>query len=52
MQEMMHWLDRRFQYEPPAGEYPMIIERLRGTSARVSARILYRDTASDRKSVV
>jgi uncharacterized damage-inducible protein DinB len=46
LQEMMKWLDRRFNYEPPAGEYPMIVERLRGTPARVSARILYRDAAT------
>lgn len=35
MQQMTKWLDRRFDYEPPAGEYPMIVERLRGAPARV-----------------
>ena len=46
MQEMINWLDRRFNYEPPAGEFPMIVERLRGAPARVSARILYVRAAS------
>jgi uncharacterized damage-inducible protein DinB len=41
LQEMINWLDRRFNYEPPAGEFPMIVERLRGTPARVSARVLF-----------
>ncbi len=34
MQTMMKWLDRRFAYEAPAGEFPAILERLRGTPAR------------------
>jgi len=38
---MMRWLDRRFAYDPPAGEYPMIVERLRGTPARVADRMRY-----------
>lgn len=38
----MRWLDRRFAYDPPAGEYPMIIERLRGTPPRVADRMRYR----------
>jgi uncharacterized damage-inducible protein DinB len=38
---MMRWIDRRFAYEPPVGEYPMIIERLRGTAARVADRTRY-----------
>jgi len=41
MQFMSKWLDRRFSYEPPAGEYPMIVERLRGTPARVAAAVKY-----------
>ncbi len=39
MQEMTRWLERKFAYVPPAGEFPMIVERLRGTPARVSDRI-------------
>ena len=39
MQEMMKWLDRRFAYVPPAGEYPVIVERLRGTPARMAERV-------------
>jgi len=39
MQEMTRWLDRRFAYQPPAGEFPMIVERLRGTPARVADRV-------------
>ena len=42
MQEMSRWLDRRFGYEPPAGEFPMIVERLRGTPARVFDLVQYR----------
>lgn len=38
---MMSWLDRRFEYTPPAGEYPMIVERLRGTPARVDDRVRF-----------
>jgi len=34
---MSKWLDRRFACQPPAGEYPMIVERLRGAPARVAA---------------
>jgi len=45
MQEMTKWLDRRFEYEPPAGEYPVIVERLRGAPARVAGRILYLEPA-------
>ena len=41
MQEMMKWLDRRFNYEPPAGEYPVIVERLRGTPWRVAERVRF-----------
>jgi len=41
MQHMLKWLDRRFAYEPPAGEYPMIVERLRGVPARVEDRVRY-----------
>ena len=41
MQEMTRWTDRRFEYTPPAGEYPMIVERLRGTPARVADRVRY-----------
>lgn len=39
MQQMSRWLDRRFAYQPPAGEYPMIVERLRGAPVRVAARV-------------
>jgi uncharacterized damage-inducible protein DinB len=43
MQDMTRWLDRRFAYEPPAGEFPMIVERLRGTPARAAERMRYAD---------
>jgi uncharacterized damage-inducible protein DinB len=46
MQTMTKWLDRRFGYEPPAGEFPMIVERLRGTPARVAQRVLYLSPAA------
>ena len=45
MQEMMKWFDRRFEYTPPAGEYPMILERLRDTPARGAERVRYRPAA-------
>ena len=38
MVEMMKWLERRFGYEPPVGEFPAIVERLRGTPARVEEK--------------
>ena len=41
LQEMMKWLDRRFNYVPPAGEYPVIVERLRGTPSRVLERVRF-----------
>jgi uncharacterized damage-inducible protein DinB len=41
MQQMMKWLERGFAYQAPAGEYPAILERLRGTPARVEDRIRY-----------
>lgn len=41
----MKWLDRRFNYEPPAGEFPMILERLRDAPARVASRVRYLDSA-------
>ncbi len=37
----MKWTDRRFAYEPPAGEYPAILERLRGTPARIEQMVRY-----------
>ncbi len=40
MQSMMPWLERRFAYEPPAGEFPVIVERLRGTPARIEDRMV------------
>ena len=38
MQTMTKWIERRFGYEPPPGEFPMIVERLRGTPARVEEK--------------
>lgn len=37
----MKWTDRRFGYEPPPGEYPAILERLRGTPARIEQLVRY-----------
>jgi uncharacterized damage-inducible protein DinB len=39
MQEMTRWLERKFAYVPPAGEFPMIVERLRGAPVRVADRV-------------
>lgn len=41
MQPMTRWIDRRFEYTPPSGEYPVIVERLRGTPARVADRVRF-----------
>jgi len=41
VQEMMKWLERRFNYAPPAGEYAVIVERLRGTPARMADRVQF-----------
>ncbi len=38
MQTMMKWLDRRFAYEAPGGEFPAIVERLRGAPARLEEK--------------
>jgi uncharacterized damage-inducible protein DinB len=42
---MIAWLDRRFGYEPPSGEFPMIVERLRGAPARVNALLRWKPPA-------
>ncbi len=34
------WVERRFAFDFPAEIYPMLIERLRGTPARVEERIM------------
>lgn len=39
MIEMSQWITRKFPYAPPAGEFPMIVERLRGTPVRLEDRI-------------
>lgn len=39
MIEMSRWISRKFPYAPPAGEYPMIVERLRGTPVRFEERL-------------
>jgi len=39
MQEISKWFDRRFTYAPPVGEFPMIVERLRGTPDRVEKKL-------------
>jgi uncharacterized damage-inducible protein DinB len=35
MVQMMKWFDRKFTFELPVWMYPIVIERLRGTPARV-----------------
>lgn len=37
--DMSKWIARRFPYAPPPGEFPMIVERLRGAPARVLEKI-------------
>lgn len=39
MAERIKWTDRRFDFTFPAGLYPEMIERLRGTPARLEDRI-------------
>jgi len=41
VQQMTKWLDRTFDYVPPAGEFPDIVERLRGTPARVQHKLRF-----------
>lgn len=41
MQEWIKWTDRRFDYAPPVGEFPMIVERMRGTPARIADRVRF-----------
>ncbi len=35
---MMKWVAREFEYNPPLGEFPAIVERLRGTPARIEEK--------------
>jgi hypothetical protein len=35
MADKTKWIERKFEYHPPQGEYPCILTRLRGTPARV-----------------
>jgi uncharacterized damage-inducible protein DinB len=37
-QEMARWVERHFPNRPPANEFPMIVERLRGTPDRVEKK--------------
>jgi uncharacterized damage-inducible protein DinB len=37
--DMSKWLSRRFSYAPAPGEFPMIVERLRGAPARVLEKV-------------
>ncbi len=49
MPDPVKWLDRRFNFDFPTGLYRQVIERLRGTPARVEDRI--RSIAADRLSI-
>jgi uncharacterized damage-inducible protein DinB len=42
MQTMAKWIERRFPYAPPTDEFPMIVERMRGTPALLEEKV--RDT--------
>ena len=35
MPDKTKWIERKFEYQPPQGEYPCILARLRGTPARI-----------------
>jgi uncharacterized damage-inducible protein DinB len=37
--QRIRWVDRRFTFDFPVGIYPELLERLRGTPARVSDRL-------------
>lgn len=39
MSARIKWFDRRFNFDFPADYYPELIERLRGTPARLAARL-------------
>ncbi|MCH7715669.1 MAG: response regulator [Gemmatimonadetes bacterium] len=49
MPDSVKWFDRRFNFDFPTGLYRQVIERLRGTPARVEDRI--KSIASDRLSI-
>ncbi len=46
MAEMVPWFERKFKFDVPEGVFPNILERLRGTPARLEERIrlLSKDT--------
>lgn len=37
MIEQVNWIERRFNFDFPVGMFPVIVERLRGTIARIEA---------------
>lgn len=39
MLEMVKWIERQFHEKPDAGTFPMVVERLAGTSARVEEKV-------------
>jgi uncharacterized damage-inducible protein DinB len=39
MQAMAKWFERKFPYAPPADEFPMIVERLRGCAVRLEEKV-------------
>ena len=39
MLDMIKWIERQFHEKPDAGTFPMVVERLAGTPARVDERI-------------
>lgn len=39
MQNRMIWFDRKFKFDFPTDIYPMIVERLRGTPARLEEKL-------------
>jgi len=39
MQNSMIWFDRKFKFNLPVEMYPMVVERLRGTPARIEDKV-------------
>ena len=39
MQNSMIWFDRKFEFTLPVEMYPMVVERLRGTPARIEDKV-------------
>jgi len=49
MNERLRWIDRHFVFDLPLSMFPNVLERLRGTPARIEERVRGRDAATLRR---